>query len=52
MKGVYQQCDLLYMILLIYRFEDLMNNAPLPEYTRRNGWRNLVSRYSLAATHE
>ena len=30
---------------LLYRFEDLMNNAPLPEYTRRDGSRNLVSRY-------
>lgn len=26
------------------RFEDLMNNVPLPEYTRRDGSRNLVSR--------
>lgn len=29
---------------LLYRFEDLMNNVPLPEYTRRDGSRNLVSR--------
>lgn len=26
------------------RFEDLMKNVPLPEYTRRDGSRNLVSR--------
>ena len=31
---------------LLYRFQDLMNNAPLPEYTRRDGSRNLVSRYT------
>ena len=42
-------CRFLLIILitfLLYRFEDLMNNAPLPEYTRRDGSRNLVSRYT------
>lgn len=37
---------LILITLLLYRFQDLMNNAPLPEYTRRDGSRNLVSRYT------
>lgn len=35
----------LLLFSLFKRFEDLMNNVPLPEYTRRDGSRNLVSRY-------
>ena len=37
----------LLLFSLFKRFEDLMNNVPLPEYTRRDGSRNLVSRYSV-----
>lgn len=37
----FPSCSYLY---LLNRFEDLMNNVPLPEYTRRDGSRNLVSR--------
>ena len=42
---------MVFFFLLLFsffkRFEDLMNNVPLPEYTRRDGSRNLVSRYSV-----
>lgn len=30
--------------LLCFRFDDLMKNIPLPEYTRRGGKLNLASR--------
>lgn len=32
--------------LYVFRFKDLMDALPLPEYTRRDGSRNLVSRYT------
>jgi len=33
-----------FILFLLSRFEDLMENLPLPEYTKRDGRLNLASR--------